>query len=82
MLHVVRAQSAVVGTTVLHGHGEVVRHFRGFDVEFTAFAVIVCVVHDEHSLYAVGRTPFVHIDVVVFEKDFGFDGVEAGGANR
>ena len=81
VLHVVGAQSAVIGTTVLHRHGEVVGHFGRFDVEFTALAVVVSVVHDEHPFCAVGGTPFVHIDVVIFEKDFGFDGVKAGGAD-
>lgn len=73
----VGAKSAVVRASVLHGGGEVVGHFGGFDVDFSAFTVVFGIVHDKHPFCAVRGTPFVHIDVVIFEDDFGFDGVKA-----
>ena len=59
VLHVVRAQAAIVGAAVQHARIELIGHFRRLDVDLATEAVILGIVGDQHALRAMRRAPFV-----------------------
>jgi hypothetical protein len=82
VLHVIRAQAAVIGAAVFHRRVETQRHLRRLDVHLAALAPVVGIGRDQHLAVAVFAAPLVHPHLVVLDDELGFDAAQALGAQR
>ncbi len=86
VLHVLRAQAAVVGAAPLALGVEALRQLRRLDEALAAEAVILDVVGDQHALAAVLRAPLLQVDpavlAVLLEQDGCLDATQAGRTHR
>jgi hypothetical protein len=81
VLLMIGTKAAVIGATPFDGGVVTVGHFRGFDEDFAAAAVVVDVIGDEDALEAVLGATFEHVDIAVFEDELGVYAAITSGAD-
>ena len=78
----IRAETAIVWTAVLHGSIPVQWHFRWLDEDLTAAAVVINIIGHQDTLETMVRAPLQHVDTVILKDDLGVDPAETRSAQR